>query len=97
MTFINKLLAEFDEIVDLAIEDKPERIILIFHGLETVWRKIDYSKAPVDEAGTTTDMQTLSIRTAMEKLLRHGCKELTIRLSIIIAILTSDPAHSPDC
>jgi len=56
MPFVYEFLAEFDEIVDLAVEDKPERIILVCHGLKTLGRKIDYGEAPVDETGTTVYM-----------------------------------------
>ncbi len=96
MPFFHEFFAEFDEIVDLAIEDQPERIIFVCHWLEAVGRKIDYSEPPVDEASTTVYVQPLAIRTAMEKPFRHGCEELAIRFSTVIAILTCDPAHSPD-
>jgi len=62
VTFGKQLFAELDVVVDLAVEDDPERAVLAGHRLESLVREVDDGKPAMDETGIIMDMDALPIR-----------------------------------
>ena len=74
MAFRQKSIAEFLEVVDLAIEDDPDGFILVGHGLRTR-AQVDDGQTAMAEADGTTKVHALPIRPPMGDGLEHGANQ----------------------
>src|SRR5262249_10914898 len=76
MTELKELPAQLDVVVNLAVEDYPDRSILVPHRL-TAAGDVDDGEAPVAEmyAKLIVDPSPFSVRPAMGKLLGHALEQ----------------------
>jgi hypothetical protein len=76
VTELNEFVTELDVVVYLAVEDDPDRSILIPHRLMTTGN-INDRQAPVAEmyAKLFINPEAFSVGPAMSKLLRHSLKQ----------------------
>jgi hypothetical protein len=91
-----ELRGELAVVVDLTVEDDPDRTVLVgqrlISGLE-----IDDTEPPHSEAQRTVEMLAASVRAPMEKGLRHTAKRHPRRgLGRITRLKAEDPAHDDD-
>ena len=91
----DELALEIEEVVDLAVEDDPDRSVLVGHRLRAGRREIDDRQAPVAEAERAFQVDAAAVGTAMRDHLGHAGEELAVgwlrRISIQEA---ADAAHA---
>src|SRR5207237_9268840 len=83
-----QLTPEFQEIVDLAIEDDPNGFFLVRHGLVAT-RKIDDGEPSKPESEWSCDIAPFVIRTSMDKGLCHPFYVFTENRSLVSKVILS--------
>src|SRR5437667_7550323 len=93
MTFLLELGTKDGEIVDLAVEDDPDRAIFVKDGLMSAVQ-IDNAKTPHTESYAIFDIYALVIRTTMHDLLAHAMNGFFIDSKCLIRACDSgNTAH----
>src|SRR5438552_1350585 len=89
MASLNKVLAQFDEIVDLAVEDNPYRVILIGHRLVPCG-EIDDAQTIERQSDITRAIRAAVVWSTMCDHLAHALKRhffyMTLRIKIQQAV-----------
>jgi O-antigen ligase len=67
-----ELLPQLAKVVDLPVEDEPQRAVLVRHGLARRLAEIDDRKASVAERNGPIDVKAFPIRPTVGQPLRHG-------------------------
>ena len=76
VTFQDQLFAEFDEVVDLSVENEPERPVLVRHRLAAIIREVDDRKSPVDQSDRPVNPGALAVRATVGEPFRHLREQL---------------------
>jgi hypothetical protein len=87
-----ELLAQLTEVVDLAVEDEPERAVLVRHRLPRGFAQVDDREAAVAEGDRGFDVEPLGIGPAVGHRARHGRHRIRRCLDVAPEEPT-DPAH----
>jgi hypothetical protein len=75
MTPGNKLFSGLREIIDLAVEYKPEGLILVAHGLTAARRQIDDAQPAMAQPHRTFEEKPLVIGSPVSKGLGHASEK----------------------
>ncbi len=90
-----EFLPEFEVVIDLAVEDDPERPVLVCHRLPTFVGEVEDCKTAVSEADRTGEETPLAVGTAVEEPLCHGPDKVRVRFSPVQGKLPGNAAHAP--
>jgi hypothetical protein len=93
VTALPKPRAELDVVVDLAIEDQPDRAVFISHRLMPGRREIYDGQPPMAESDAAIDIQTAIVRTAMQHGVAHRAQLRLVNGPSIKSKNTDDTAH----
>ncbi len=87
--------AQILEVVDLAVEDEPDRAVLVGHRLARVRRQIDDAQPPEAEPGPAAgrDVHAVAVGAAMEHAIPHGGHIRFARRPAVEPQFTADAAH----
>src|SRR5215213_892323 len=92
MTQLFEFFAEFEVVVDLAIEDNPRAAIRVVNGLLAAL-EVDDREAAHREAGGAIDIKTVLVRPAVTNSLVHPRQELLINRFSVVSNDSYDSTH----
>src|SRR5919106_3276523 len=94
MSLGNKLFAKFLIIIDLAVEDNPNRTVLVCHRLVTGGRKINDGKTTKAKSYISVDVYTTIIGSAMTNGIIHAVnKFLRSRTGRVVIDNSANTTH----
>ncbi len=94
MTLAGQLAAQVLEVVDLTIEDDPDRAILVAQRLRRVRRQIDDRQPPMAEAQAAVEVHAASVGPAMAQHVGHAVEHPPVDPALRLEpIDPRDPAH----
>ena len=88
-----ELLPQLAEVVDLAVEDEPERAVLVRHRLVGRLRQVDDRQPPVPESDRPVHVLPLGVRPPVRERPRHGGHDLG-RGRPFPRQIPADPTHA---
>src|SRR2546427_466569 len=91
MTSFLQLGLKLAVVVDLAVEDGPDRAVLVGHRLVTGGREVDDAEPRVQEGCLRPSLRGASVRAAMTKRLEHALAH--DRVEPFLAKRACDAAH----
>ena len=92
MAELDQLLAQFDEVVDLAVEDHLDRAVLVAHRLRSAF-DVDDAQAPVAERCGLVHEVAFAVGAAVRQRFRHSNQKRPLRWRTGAVEDACDSAH----
>src|SRR6516225_5930861 len=90
----NQPFTVIGEVIDLAVEDDTDAVVLVGHRLAAFGPKVDDRKPTVAECDAGTDIITLMVGAAVTKRVAHANNDARVdTLGGVIANDAADSAH----
>lgn len=96
MPLSTKLFAKLSKVVDLTVENQPNRLVFVAHGLPARRGKVDDREPAVAESNPRTGPHALIVRSSMADAFAHGSHHRLIDRSSIVIDNSRNPTHDTD-